>query len=34
LNRAGKYALHMGNVTNGNITNATNIAQLMSEFKG
>lgn len=30
FNRAGKYTLHMGNVTNGNITNATDIAELMS----
>lgn len=30
FNRVGKYALHMGNVTNGNITNATEIAELMS----
>lgn len=29
FNRLGKYALHMGNVTNGNITNATDIADLM-----
>lgn len=29
-NRLGKYSLHMGNVTNGNITNATDIAELMS----
>ena len=30
FNRLGKYALHMGNVTSGNITNATEIADLMS----
>lgn len=30
FNRLGKYALHMGNVTNGNITNATAISDLMS----
>lgn len=30
FNRLGKYTLHMGNVTNGNITNATEIAKLMS----
>lgn len=30
LNRLGKYTLYMGNVTNGNITNATDIAELMS----
>lgn len=30
FNRLGKYTLHMGNVTNGNITNATDIAELMS----
>lgn len=30
FNRLGKYALHMGNVTSGNITNATEIAELMS----
>lgn len=30
FNRAGKYALHLGNVTNGNITNAADIAELMS----
>lgn len=30
FNCAGKYTLHMGNVTNGNITNATEIAELMS----
>ena len=30
FNRMGKYTLHMGNVTNGNITNATDIAKLMS----
>ena len=30
LNRLGKYTLHMGNVTSGNITNATEIAELMS----
>ena len=29
FNRAGKYALYMGNVTNGNITNVTEIANLM-----
>jgi hypothetical protein len=30
FNRLGKYTLHMGNVTNGNITNVTAIADLMS----
>ena len=30
FNRAGKYTLHMGNVTNGTITNATDIAEFMS----
>ena len=30
FNRLGKYTLHMGNVTNGNITNPTSIAELMS----
>ena len=30
FNRLGKYALHMGNVTNGNITNVTAIGELMS----
>jgi len=30
FNRLGKYTLHMGNVTNGNITNATSIAEFMS----
>lgn len=30
FNRLGKYALNMGNVTSGNITNATDIAELMS----
>lgn len=30
FNRAGKYTLHMGNVTSGNITNATDIAEFMS----
>ena len=30
FNRLDKYTLHMGNVTNGNITNATEIAELMS----
>jgi hypothetical protein len=30
LNRLGKYTLHMGNVTSGNITNATDIAECMS----
>jgi hypothetical protein len=30
FNRLGKYTLHMGNVTNGNITNVTEIAELMS----
>ena len=30
FNRLGKYTLHMGNVTNGNITNATAISDLMS----
>ena len=30
FNRLGKYTLHMGKVTNGNITNPTSIAELMS----
>ena len=30
FNRLGKYSLHMGNVTSGNITNATDIGELMS----
>lgn len=30
FNRLGKYALHMGNVTSGDITNATDISDLMS----
>ena len=30
FNRLGRYTLHMGNVTNGNITNATDIAELMT----
>ena len=30
FNRLGKYSLHMGNVTTGNITNTTDIAELMS----
>ena len=30
FNRLGKYTLHMGNVTSGNVTNATDIAELMS----
>lgn len=30
FNRAGKYSLHMGNVTSGNITNITQISELMS----
>ena len=30
FNRLGKYSLHMGNVTSGNITNATDISDLMS----
>ena len=30
FNRLGKYTLHMGNVTSGNITNATDIADLMN----
>ena len=30
FNRLGKYALHMGNATSGNITNVTDIADLMS----
>ena len=30
FNRLGKYTLHMGNVTNGNITNTTEMAELMS----
>lgn len=30
FNRAGKYILHMGNVTSDNITNVTDISELMS----
>lgn len=30
FNRLGKYRLHMGNVTSGNIPNVTEIAKLMS----
>lgn len=30
FNRLGKYTLHMGNITNCNITNVTEIAKLMS----
>ena len=30
FNRLGRYTLRMGNVTNGNITNATDIAELMN----
>ena len=30
FNRLGKYTLHMGNVTAGKITNATEISELMS----
>ena len=30
FNRLGKYTLYMGNVTSGNMTNATEIADLMS----
>ena len=30
FNRLGKYSLHMGNITSGNLTNATDIAKLMS----
>jgi len=30
FNRLGKYTLHLGNVTNGNITNVTDIADLMN----
>lgn len=30
FNRLGKYTLHMGNVTSGNITNVTQISELMS----
>jgi hypothetical protein len=30
FNRLGKYSLHMGNITNGNLTNATDISDLMS----
>lgn len=29
FNRLGKYGLHMGNVTNGNLTNAIEIAELI-----
>ena len=30
FNRVGKYSLHIGNVTSGNITNTTDISELMS----
>lgn len=30
FNRAGRYTLQMGNVTNGNVTNSSEIAQLMN----
>lgn len=30
FNRLGKYTLHMGNVTSGNVTNITQIGDLMS----
>ena len=30
FNRLGKYTLHMGNVTAGNLTNASDIGELMS----
>lgn len=30
FNRLGKYSLHMGNVTSGNLTNVTAISDLMS----
>jgi hypothetical protein len=30
FNRIGKYSLYMGNVTNGNITNVTEIGNLMN----
>ena len=30
FNRLGKYSLHMGNVTSGNITNTTDITEFMS----
>jgi hypothetical protein len=30
FNRLGKYALEMGNVTNGTLTNVTEIVDLMS----
>lgn len=30
FNRLGKYSLHMGNVTSGNVTNVTAISDLMS----
>lgn len=30
FNRLGKYALHMGNITSGNLTNTTAISDLMS----
>lgn len=30
FNRLGKYTLHMGNITSGNIPNATEISELMS----
>ena len=30
FNRLGKYTLHMGNVTSGNITNSSQMADLMS----
>jgi hypothetical protein len=30
FNRLGKYTMHMGNVTSGNVTNITQIGELMS----
>ena len=30
FNRLGKYTLYMGNITSGNLTNATDIAEMMS----
>jgi hypothetical protein len=30
FNRLGKYTLHMGNITSGNITSATDISELTS----
>ena len=30
FNRLGKYTMYMGNVTSGNVTNITQIGELMS----